>query len=203
KNYQDTPTIRAAPLGIRTKLFLAFENRLPVFFDIQQRFQEIFPHVEAIKVVPFFFDEQAKTFIETHLSIQLKEQGVANWISQSNISAGMLRALFHLADLYLISDGSVLLMDEFENSLGVNCIDELVSDMLVSSRQLQYILTSHHPYIINTIPFTNWKLVTRKAGVVKTHDPSRWDFGRSKHDAFMQLMQLEEFQTGREMSLPG
>ena len=45
-------------------------------------------------------------------------------------------------------DGSVILIDEFENSLGVNCLDEITEDVVKESRRLQFILTSHHPYII-------------------------------------------------------
>jgi len=110
----------------------------------------------------------------------------------------MFRSLIHIGELYLSPEGTVFLIDEFENSLGINCIDELTADILQSKRQLQFILTSHHPYIINSINFSNWKLVTRNASVVKTHDITKFNFGKSKHDAFMQLLQLDEYQTGSE-----
>lgn len=130
--------------------------------------------------------------------IQIKEKGVGKWVQQSRISSGMFRSLIHIGELYLSPEGTVFLIDEFENSLGINCIDELTADILQSKRQLQFILTSHHPYIINSINFNNWKLVTRNASVVKTHDLNKFNLGKSKHDAFMQLLQLEEYQTGSE-----
>jgi hypothetical protein len=40
--------------------------------------------------------------------------------------------------------------------------------------------------------------VTRNAGVIKTHNIAKFNIGNSKHSAFMQLLQLEEYQTGQE-----
>jgi AAA15 family ATPase/GTPase len=57
----------------------------------------------------------------------------------------MVRTLKHLSEIYLFSEVTVFLIDEFENSLGINCINEIMSDILKSKRQLQFILTSHHP----------------------------------------------------------
>jgi Fe-S cluster assembly ATPase SufC len=105
-----------------------------------------------------------------------------------------------LCDLYLCPDGAVFLIDEFENSLGINCIGDIMQDILAQDRQLQFIVTSHHPYIINNIPPDYWKLITRNGGVVKTHSPADLgcDFTKSRHDTFMQLLQLDEFRTGQE-----
>lgn len=38
---------------------------------------------------------------------------------------------------------------EFENGLGVNCIDVLAEILLSERKDLQFIITSHHPKIIN------------------------------------------------------
>ena len=72
--------------------------------------------------------------------------------------------------------------------------------MLQQRRSLQFIITSHHPYIINAINFKHWKIVTRSAGVVKTHNADEFALGKSKHTAFMQLLQLDEFQKGTEVA---
>ena len=42
-------------------------------------------------------------------------------------------------------------------------------------------------------------MITRTKGVVKTKDASDLNLGKSKHEAFMQLLQLEEYQTGSEI----
>jgi AAA15 family ATPase/GTPase len=127
--------------------------------------------------------------------IQIKEKGVNNWIFQNNISSGMLKTLIHISELYLSPEGTVILIDEFENSLGINCID-VVTDLLVENRNIQFILTSHHPYIINNIGMEHWKIVTRKGGVVTVIDAKDLNLGKSRHQAFMQLINLEEYSEG-------
>ncbi len=82
----------------------------------------------------------------------------------------------HIAELYLCSDSTLILIDEFENSLGINCIDELTNSIVTAERNLQFIITSHHPYIINNIDYTHWKVVTRKAGAVVAHSASNFHF---------------------------
>jgi predicted ATPase len=81
------------------------------------------------------------------LFIQIREKGIDHWIDERQISAGMLRTLYHINEIFLGTSGSVILIDEFENSLGVNCIDDLTSELLINKRDLQFVITSHHPYI--------------------------------------------------------
>lgn len=191
--------IQESKEDIRVKLYLACKNVPSTFEKIKERYIDIFPQIEDIKVEPLDYEtEDLPFFFKEYPFIQIKEQGVDRWIKQEKISSGMFRSLIHVSEIYLCSEGSVFLIDEFENSLGINCIDEITSDILSSKRKLQYILTSHHPYIINNIHFDNWKLVTRNKGIVKTHDAKNFKLGNSKHDAFMQLLQLEEYQTGME-----
>ena len=57
--------------------------------------------------------------------------------------------------------------DEFENSLGVNCMGPLTDFILSRANDLQFIITSHHPYIINNIPKSYWKIVRRKGSAVR------------------------------------
>jgi ABC-type bacteriocin/lantibiotic exporter with double-glycine peptidase domain len=100
--------------------------------------------------------------------------------------------------LYLCPDNSVILIDEFENSLGINCIDEVVFQMLASERDLQFIITSHHPYIINKIGYSYWKVVTRKGCVVTAIDAEKLGIGKSRLQAFTQLGNLAAFSKGIE-----
>lgn len=182
-------------LPIRNKLLVASrlkDNHL--FQSIKLRYKDIFPQVEDIRIVRQTATREVSQADE--YIIEIKERGVEKWIPQKDISSGMLRSLMQICEIYLCPEGSVLLMDEFENSLGVNCIDELTNDVLSAKRDIQFILTSHHPYIINNIPFRNWKIVTRKGGKVTIKNASDYRIGESKHDYFMQLLQLEEFSKG-------
>lgn len=201
KKYNTLRKIRQSDLDIRVKMFLAYKAEKKTFSKIKDRFIDIFPQVEDVKIAPIEFEEEddVPIFMKEYPFIQIKEIGVPKWVRQNRISSGMFRSLIHISELYLSTEGTLFLIDEFENSLGINCIDELTADILQSRRELQFILTSHHPYIINSISFNNWKLVTRTKGVVKTRDASELNLGRSKHDAFMQLLQLEEYQTGSEI----
>jgi predicted ATPase len=199
KKYNSLRKVQESELETPLKLFFLSKVDKKTFTLIKQRFIDIFPQVEDIKIAPLETkDKETPNFLKDYPFIQIKEKNVKNWINQNRISSGMFRTLIQLSELYLCAEGTVFLIDEFENSLGINCINEITNDILASRRQLQFILTSHHPYIIDTISFKNWKLVTRNAGIIKTHNVDKFNIGNSKHSAFMQLLQLEEYQTGQE-----
>ncbi len=199
KKYKTLQKIQESDLETPLKLFFLSKVEKKTFDLIKQRFIDIFPQVEDIKIAPLETKEKGMPdFLKDYPFIQIKEKNVKYWINQHRISSGMFRTLIQLSELYLCAEGTIFLIDEFENSLGINCINEITTDILSSRRQLQFILTSHHPYIIDAINFENWKLVTRNAGIIKTHDISKFNIGNSKHSAFMQLLQLDEYQTGQE-----
>lgn len=199
KKYNTIEKIQESELETSLKLFFVQKVDKKVFATIKQRFGDIFPQIEDIKIAPLETKEkEMPDLLKDYPFIQIKEKGVKHWISQNRISSGMFRTLMQLSELYLCSEGTVFLIDEFENSLGINCINEITNDILASKRKLQFVLTSHHPYIIDAIGYNNWKLVTRNAGVIKTHNIDKFNIGKSKHSAFMQLIQLEEYQTGQE-----
>ena len=199
KKYKTLQKIQESELETPLKLFFLSKVDKKTFALIKQRYIDIFPQVEDIKIAPLETKEkEMPDFLKDYPFIQIKEKNVKHWINQNRISSGMFRTLLQLSELYLCAEGTIFLIDEFENSLGINCINEITNDILSSRRQLQFILTSHHPYIIDAINFDNWKLVTRNAGIIKTHNISRFNIGKSKHSAFMQLLQLDEYQTRQE-----
>ncbi len=188
--------IRSSGEPIRHQLFLCSKVNPQIFAEIKEHFMNIFPFVEDMRIKTIENESFPDMF---RCAIQIREKGVKDWIDEDHISAGMQRTLLQISDLYLCEDGSVFLIDEFENSLGINCIDDLTSILLNHKRDLQFILTSHHPYIINKISYDNWKIVTRQGGVVKTHDANDFNLGKSKHEAFTQLINLDEYTEGIEV----
>jgi predicted ATPase len=132
------------------------------------------------------------------LNIEFKEEGVNRWIHSNQMSSGMLRTFLHIAEMYLLKDGTIVLIDEFENSLGVNCINVLTEDLIYENGRLQFIATSHHPYIINKIPYKYWKIVTRKGGEIRTNDANDFDLGASNHERFLNLINLPQYKYGIE-----
>lgn len=169
------------------KLFLTYQLFKKDFDEIVFDFKDIFPQVEGIR-----FELLEKQDI---YELQIKEQGT-DWISQGEISSGMFKTLMHISGMRLLAGGSVILIDEFENSLGVNCIDSVAGDLVHPEKNLQYIVTSHHPYIINNIDMKYWKVVMRKGANVYTRNAVQLKLGKSKHEAFKQLLNLEEFAEG-------
>ena len=181
-----------AALAPFDKLFLLKKNKLQEFEDIKKQFIEIFPLVEDVDfAIATYFNDVPFPILK------IKEKDVDSWILQPNISSGMRRTLAQIVTLALADNGDVILIDEFENGLGVNCINQLAELILDPDADIQVIMTSHHPYIINTIPFNKWKVVTRKASDVSVHTAAELNIGiHSKHEAFMQLIQTSAYKTG-------
>ncbi|MEG3924190.1 AAA family ATPase [Microcoleus sp. D3_18a_C4] len=194
--YKTLDSIVNSDEDIRTKLYLTFENKLDIYEKIKSRFIDIFPQIEDLKVEPFKTDIFPKSIAEKFQpGISIKEKSVPKWIRENRMSSGMLRTIIHIAEMFLANEGSVILIDEFENSLGINCIDILTDDLIHENKTLQFIATSHHPYIINNIPYEYWKIVTRQGGHISICNASDYRLGKSKQDAFIQLTKILEKQS--------
>lgn len=161
-----------------------------IFERIRDRYIEIFPFVDDLLEGVDFRQTSPRFYWN------ISEHGLLDSFSLGTVSTGMRKTLALLAQIELCPDNSLILIDEFENSLGANCIDLVAEAVQNAGRGLQFIITSHHPYIINRIGAKHWKIVTRKGGVVTTHTAEELGIGRSRHENFSQLTQLEAFQTG-------
>ena len=183
--------IRSADIPTTLKLALAYENCPDTFQEIASQYTDAFPYVEELSIE---FVEVGGPFGKVP-RVFMREQGVEKPIPQEAISSGMLRTLLHLSRMALWPDGTVVLIDEFENSFGINCINFVTNDLMVQSHRLQFVLTSHHPYIINNIDKRYWKIVSRSGMLVKVLD-STLLAGDSSHEAFLQLLNLPEYAEG-------
>jgi len=162
-----------------------------IFNEIKEAYIEIFPSVKDIRVT---VDKQSDK--NYNLLLEIQEHGLGNWIPQYQISSGMYVTLTYLIEITTAPNGSVIVIDEFENSLGINCMPQLTDIILDKSPELQFILTSHHPYIINNIPWQTWQLVSRTNGIIKTRravDIPQLDTA-SRLDKFTQLLNLLEYE---------
>lgn len=185
------------------KMLSGYKTQHSTFTKIKDIFINIFPQIEDVKI-ELEDDNNQKRSRPKSLSLrdrpilQIKEKKINTWIPEQNISSGMLRTFWHLCEILLAPNGSVILIDEFENSLGVNCIGALTEEILNAGRDLQFIITSHHPYIINNVDMQYWKVVTRNGSVVRTHTAEELKLGKSKHKAFTELANRLEFTSGLE-----
>jgi len=193
EKYNTLEKIKQSNESISLKLFLCSELNLDIFKTITNRFKSIFTQIDALKIE--HLEREVLPFaLQTRPFISIKEHKVAKWIREDRMSSGMLRTIIHIAELFLSNEGSVILIDEFENSLGVNCLDILTDDLIHENKTLQFIATSHHPYIINNIPYEYWKIVSRLGGEIQIRDAADYKLGRSKQDAFLQLTKILERQ---------
>jgi predicted ATPase len=195
--YKTLEEIRNSDLNTIQKLHCLFTNSEDEFNVIVENYKDVFPQIDDVKVAPIE-GENVHSLIRRLPIIQFKEQYVEKWITQNEMSSGMLRTFLHISEMFLFSKGTVILIDEFENSLGVNCINVLTEDLVFENSRLQFIATSHHPYIINKIPYKYWKIVTRKGGQIKTHDANDFDLGSSNHERFLNLVNLPQYKYGIE-----
>lgn len=196
--YKTIDDIRDSEEKLFNKFYWIYRKSKKIFNQIKEDFIQVFPQVEDLKLSPLELLKNTDVPISIKLMpfVQFKEKELNDWVPIMGMSAGMYRSLVHIIELYLSANGTIILIDEFENSLGVNCIDELTNEIKAASNRIQFIITSHHPYIINSISYNDWKIVTRKGGKVFTQNVKDFNFDKSKHEAFIQLINLPEYQTG-------
>ncbi len=191
KRYINIRDIQESDLTIYNKMAILYWKDIELFKRIVSQFREVFPLVEDVKFVRMYVGPFAEV-----PDLKIKEVGVDRWIPERQISSGMYRVLIHLGSVALCPEESVILIDEFENSLGINCLDAVTEDIMGHRHHLQFLVTSHHPYIINNIPPNHWKLVTRRAGEVHTVGAAEAGIGKSHHEAFIQLINSPLYQDG-------
>jgi predicted ATPase len=198
--YKSIDLLRNSDENLIVKLFWVYKKHKKTFNEIKDDFMAVFPQVENLKIEPLEIlkDASVPFFLKAAPFIQFKEAQMTHWLPIMGMSAGMYRTLIHIMELHLSAEGTVILIDEFENSLGVNCIDELTTEIKGATNRIQFIITSHHPYIINSISYNNWKIVTRNGGKVSTQDAKDLNLNKSKHEAFIQLLNLSAYKTGRK-----
>jgi hypothetical protein len=145
------------------KLFF-IQNFYSDFFNkIKENYTNIFPDVEQIRINP-----EKDSNNEIWLPFEIQDADSEEWIPQDRMSSGMFRTLMYIIEIMTAPEGSVILIDEFENSLGINCMSEITDFILDHADGLQFIITSHHPYIINNIPWQDWQIVSRKGSHITT-----------------------------------
>ena len=182
------------------RAFILFElknndNRLGFFRDgfnnIMESYLNIFPEIKDIKITrEAISNDESLTFCE------IQDADSEDWIPQDRMSSGMFRTLIYIIEIMTAPKGSVILIDEFENSLGINCMSEVTDFILDHADGLQFIITSHHPYIINNIPWQDWQIVSRKGSHIKTKKATEISAlnTASSLDKFTQLINVLDFE---------
>jgi len=204
ERYHTLDALREAT-GVPTllKAYILQEDYPDEFQRIKDDYSEIFAPVSDVRLGKLSeLDSSgavdALLLKMDRLVLGVKEGGVHGWITNQRISSGMLRILVHLIELAMAPPGTVIMIDEIENSLGVNCLPELTDRFLEHSSEIQFILTSHHPYVINNVPSNRWKIVTRRGSTVTVLDADSIPALKtaSAHEKFILLMNTKEYEEG-------
>lgn len=184
--------LQESGLPVPIKLAILYRTLPEEFNKIKEVFISVFPSVIDIKIETLKDEDipiALSKLLKEATTISIKEKGVKDWIE--NISSGMMKTLMYISELYLAPENSIILIDEFENSLGVNCLNS-VTELVLENKKLQFIITSHHPYIINNVSPAYWKIVTRKAGLITVKDSKDFHISESRQKAFIDLINVLE-----------
>lgn len=196
---KDLEKLFHAGLRLNARLFFLMKYFPKIYEQIVKRYREFFPFISEV-VIQDISDLHEEISSNAQIPVFcIKEKGVNRWVDLAEMSSGMQKVMLMLVDLYTLpGDGGIYLIDEYENSLGINTIDFLPTILVEDEINSQLIITSHHPYIINKIPVRNWFVMHRSGSnvTVKYGDELVEKFGKSRQDAFIKLINDPFFKRG-------
>lgn len=189
-NRKDLSSLHGQELSLGMRMYILkkyFPEKYKVTIDY---YKSIFPFILAC-------DVKDLSEIKKDISIPgrlpvfvITEREVKEPIPLDQMSSGMQKVLLILVDVLTLPEGSLYLIDEYENSLGINAINFLPSFLTNYGGNNQFIITSHHPYLINAIPVKNWFVFHRIGSTVKIKYGKDIEelYGKSKQKAFVKLI---------------
>lgn len=176
-------------LALSCRLYLVEKLDKPLYTQIKNMFLDVFPEFTAWQVRKLKASEAPTEIDGVMPGLFLNEKNVSGQIPLTGLSSGMQKVLLIITDVLSAPKGTVYLIDEYENSLGVNAIDFL-PDLLALNTDVQAIITTHHPYLINAMPIENWQILSRKGSHVTTTrgDERKEIYEASAQEAFTMLL---------------
>lgn len=184
KGKEKPPFEKFSYLPVPLKIYITKEYYPEMFAQIFSATKELFAEINDIDIV----EDSARELYMVAIDVYGKK------LMQHEISNGMLKTIYYVVELITMSSNSLVLIDEFENGLGVNCIDILAELLLSERRDLQFIITSHHPKIINQISNKKWKIIERDIATVKNLTANEYGIMHSQHDVYFNLLNRWEFE---------
>ncbi|RLC21316.1 MAG: hypothetical protein DRI57_02625 [Deltaproteobacteria bacterium] len=204
-NFSDEQTyllkLRDLDAGVNLKLYFLSREKPEIFQILCDYYTEVFPFIEKVEIKDL---KELKPYMEATGMFTpvfcIKEKYVDHWIPADQLSSGMKKVLLVLTDVCIFPEEGIYLMDEYENSLGINAINFFPSFLADIETDKQFIITSHHPYIINKIPVENWFIFHRKGSEIKIRygRENVERFARSKQQRFIQLINDPFYNEGVE-----
>ncbi len=189
KKTQNIYDLFSSNLNLSCTLYILSEIFNDSYEKVCGEFKAVFPFVKDVRILEadrfgFHYPGIVPVF-------SLKEKFHDEWIPLAEFSAGMIKVLLILTDIFILpNEGAIYLIDEYENSLGVSAINFFPNVLFESETPSQFIITSHHPYIIGNVPVKDWIILHRKGNNVLVKQGKELEelFGKSKQQAFIQLI---------------
>ena len=190
KKERNLKTLFVAEFNLSVTLYFLSEYFKDIFNRICDIYKSIFPFITETKMLDLSDLKKNISVPGPMPAFCIKEKRVDKWIPIAELSSGMQKVLLMLTDIFVLPEGGIYLIDEYEHSLGINAINFFPSLILEFEKDIQFIVTSHHPYIINEIPVGNWYVFHRKGSqvTIKHGDELAERFGKSKQKAFIKLI---------------
>ncbi len=184
-------TTARKPANVNAILYVLSKNFPKLFQEIKEFYMSVFPFVTHFEISSLEDHLAGDSFLPgTGPVLTVKEKGVASWLPLHELSSGMQKVLLILTDVIGSPDDIVYIIDEYENSLGVGAINFFPSFLSTLKEKKQFIITSHHPYIINEVPPDHWIVFCRDGSNVKIRqgDVIAEQYGKSKQASFIKLI---------------
>lgn len=200
KKQRDLERLFRAEMNLSANLFVLFQYFKKVYQDIIDYYLQVFPFIQEARIAELS-ELQPNIAVPGHCPVfTIRERGSNKWVPINEFSSGMQKVLLILTDVFILPEGGVYIIDEYENSLGLNAIDFFPQFILDLEKDIQFFITSHHPYIINAIPPNNWFVFHRHGMKVSIRYGEELidRFGKSRQKAFVQLINDPFFAKGVE-----
>jgi hypothetical protein len=200
---KDIDLVFVSELGLSVHLYLLHRFFPEVFSKIVQQFRLVFPFVETAEVLDIRKIEENYKSTDSSGNLPafaIQESHVRKWIAVHDFSSGMKRVLAIITEVLSLPAGAIYMLDEYETSLGINAIGFLPDLLDASENENQFIISSHHPYLINNIPVRYWQIFHREGSIVRIKPGTEIEerVGRSKQQAFTQLINDPFYTEGAE-----
>jgi len=170
--------------GLPARLYLLQQAFPKKYEAIIKHFKAVFPEYPDIRITV------QKTGSHVTPALLFREKNVHPNLGLHDLSSGIKKVLLIITDVISMTGDSIYLLDEYENSLGLNAIDFLPSFLNECGHDNQFVVTTHHPYLINNMPTENWKIFHREGSKVSIKCGAEMSekYKHSKQDAFIQLI---------------
>lgn len=189
--YGKSKSLKDLPIdfSVNGKLYLLNKYDHEKFKLVVENYKSVFPKINDC-IIGFVDAPAGATKQEPFPVVMMKEEDVAINIMSTELSSGMQKVLSIITDIITIPEDMIYLVDEYENSLGVNAIDFLPSLLADYSDDKQIVITTHHPYLINKMPIKDWIVFNRRGSCVYTlpGEDFKNRYSSSKQQAFVQLL---------------